>query len=238
MRMLASLQHYVVAGNDSDLVIHQYISGDFTSQTSAGEIAVTVTTDLPWSGTVDVLVTESPASRWTMVLRVPQWADQFNLSLGGIELSESASEGWLRVTRHWRKGDVLTLELAMPPRLTKPDTRVDATRGCVAIERGPLVYCIEQVDQDGFRLDDVVLDVAAPIRASECPELGGVVQMHAAGHLRHRTDEIPWWPYLESAHGLADTEESMGQAVELTAIPYYMWGNRETSAMRVWLPRN
>jgi DUF1680 family protein len=220
MRLLASLQHYVVAGNDTDLVIHQYIPGAFTTHTTGGQVGVTVDTDLPWSGTVSVTVTHSPAEAWTLVLRVPHWADSFALSIGNVQLDDRAQEGWLRVTRRWHQGDIVTLALAMPPRLTKSDSRVDATRGCVAIERGPLVYCLEEVDQGGSRLDDVMLDVNARIRMSDEPELlGGVALLRTQGHLRHRTSVPPWWPYLP------DSEESpVPEPVELNAIPYFAWG--------------
>jgi len=207
MRLLASLQHYVVPGNETVLVVHQCLSGDFTSRTSVGTVGVSVESALPWSGSVKVTVTQSTREPWVLVLRVPQWTERFHLSLEGMVLDETPQEGWLRITRRWRIGDSLNFEPEMPPRLTRPDSRVDAARGCVAIERGPLIYYLEQVDQDGFRLDDVSLDVDAP---------------------RHR---------VRPARSARRHRPTPRRRASPPTTTYYAWGNRQTGAMRVWSPR-
>jgi hypothetical protein len=112
-----------------------------------------------------------------------------------------------------------------------------------------LVYCLEAVDQPGgFRLDDVVVDPAQPVTAHERPDLlGGVVTLAARGRLRPGGQPSGWWPYrgagtarqlgADSAPQLgADTSPKLGAEVELTAVPYYAWANREPGAMRVWIP--
>ncbi|CAM5650667.1 Glycosyl hydrolase OS=Streptomyces griseorubiginosus OX=67304 GN=AQJ54_20825 PE=4 SV=1 [Streptomyces griseorubiginosus] len=143
------------------------------------------------------------------------------------------TDGWLRLERTWAPGDQVVLDLGMEPRLTAADPRVDAVRGCVAIERGPLVYCLEQVDHPGGGLDDMVIDTTGPLAVKHRPDLlGGVTTVIAAGH-RRRLPETGWWPYRSAE----DAEEPPpGAPIELTAVPYYAWANRRDGSMRVWLP--
>ena len=113
-------------------------------------------------------------------------------------------------------GDTLVLMLDLPVRVTSPDPRIDAVRGCVALERGPLVYCIETADlPDGLELEEVELDPAAQPVPIARPDLG---------RRRHR-------PCRSARRG-----EAMAP-VEVGAIPYFAWANRTVEAMRVWIPR-
>ncbi|MQA12286.1 MAG: glycoside hydrolase family 127 protein [Pseudonocardiaceae bacterium] len=231
MRLLASLHHYVAATDGSGLVLHQYMPGEYAT----GELAVRVDTTYPWDGTVSVEVIRAPSERCSLVLRLPQWADRYQLSVSGEHIDVTPDDGWLRVLRAWQPGDVLRFEMEMAPRLTAADPRIDAVRECVAIERGPLVYCLEQTDQPSdIRLDDVVLDANAPLHAEHRPDLlGGVVTLTASGGVRERPDDRSWWPYRP----LPEQPVTVPDEVSITAIPYYAWGNRDRAAMRVWLPR-
>ncbi|WP_406440125.1 glycoside hydrolase family 127 protein [Streptomyces sp. NBC_01613] len=233
MRLLAGLEHYLATGDDDGLQIHQYVTGRY----AFGPIAVRAETDYPWHGAIALTVEDSPADRpWTLSLRIPQWCREFRVRCGELAYDQTdapVSEGWLRIDRTWAPGDELVLELGLEPRLTAADPRVDAVRGCAAIERGPLVYCLEGVDHPGGGLDDVVLDTTRPLAVKHHPDLlGGVMTVVAAGRQRDIPD-AGWWPYRA-----ADTDDTPtdGESVELTAIPYYAWANRQDGAMRVWLP--
>ncbi|MGI3786762.1 MAG: hypothetical protein ACRYG2_38950, partial [Janthinobacterium lividum] len=107
---------------------------------------------------------------------------------------------------------------------------VDAVRGSVAIERGPLVYCLEGVDHPGRRLDDLTVDVAGPIEESLDRVLADVVVIEVEGATRSDPDGS-WWPYLPG-----EDVSPGGEPVRLRAVPYFTWGNRADGAMRVWLP--
>lgn len=233
MRLLASLEHYLATGDDGGLQIHQYVTGRYTS----GPFTVRAETDYPWHGTIALTVEEAPADRpWTLALRIPQWCGEFRVRCGELTYDQTEApvrDGLLRLERTWAPGDQIVLELALEPRLTAADPRVDAVRGCVAIERGPLVYCLEQVDHPGGGLDDVVLDTTRPLAVKQRPDLlGGVTTVVAAGRRRHIPD-AGWWPYRPADTGASPAD---GEPVELTAIPYYAWANRQDGAMRVWLP--
>ena len=247
MRLLASLQHYFASTDGRGIQLHQYASGTFHGDVSGAPVVVNVHTDYPWDGRITVTVDEAPADQeWTLSLRIPQWCTGFAVQSpdrsGGETFSDSQTpdtNGWLRLTRSWRPGERVVLELDMEPRLTDADPRVDAARGCVAIERGPLVYCLEQVDHPGGGLDDIVLDTTRPLAVKHRPDLlGGVTTVLASGY-RRRIEERSWWPYASrtaDSDAAAADYTAAGDPVELVAIPYYAWANRTDGAMRVWLP--
>ncbi|MFE5035945.1 glycoside hydrolase family 127 protein [Streptomyces sp. NPDC056683] len=230
MRLLASLPHYLASGDEQGLQIHQFVTGTYATD----RVRVRAETDYPWHGTIAFTVEETPSGEpWTLSLRIPKWCREFRVRCGGETYDSPADDGWLRLSRTWTPGDLVVLELALEPRLTAADPRVDAVRGCVAIERGPLVHCLEQVDHPGGGLDDIVLDPSRPLAVKHRPDLlGGVTTVVAAGR-RRRVPDRGWWPYAPATGPAA---EPGGEPVELTAIPYHVWANREDGSMRVWLP--
>ncbi|WP_255952555.1 glycoside hydrolase family 127 protein [Streptomyces odontomachi] len=265
MRLLAGLEHYVCT-TDADgrgLRIHQYVTGRHTGHiegADGGPVVVRAETDYPWDGTITLTVEEAPGDApWTLSLRVPQWCRSYRVRCDTRpdhrpdhrhdrhdQDDAPAADGWLRLERTWAPGDKVVLELDLAPRLTAADPRVDAVRGCVAIERGPLVYCLEQVDHPGGGLDDIVLDTAHGLTLRHRPDLlGGVTTVLATGH-RRSAPAGGWWPYrtVEAAGGTVEAVDpapptggpAPGEPVELTAIPYYAWANRRSGSMRVWLP--
>ena len=232
MRLFASLEHYLATGDeDGGLQIHQYVTGTYTGD----QVTVRCETDYPWHGTIALTAEETPADRpWTLSLRIPQWCRDFRVRCGDRTYDAPVTDGWLRLHRTWAPGDQVVLELALEPRLTAADPRVDAVRGCVAIERGPLVYCLEGADHPGGGLDDIVLDPTRPLAVKHRPDLlGGVTTVVAAGR-RRRIPDAGWWPYTSAEEDTGPQQG--GEPVELTAVPYYAWANREDGAMRVWLP--
>ena len=128
----------------------------------------------------------------------------------------------------------MTLELPLPPRLTAPHPRIDAVRGCLAIERGPLVYCVEGADAPaGARTDDLRLDPRAPLSEVHRSDLlGGIVAVEAGGAYRPADDWDPDWAYAP----IGAAGDGAGGEVRLVAVPYALWGNRGDGPMRVWIP--
>ena len=262
MRLLASLQHYLAATSGDALWVCHYASGSLSSITAGQRVRADIVTGYPWQGRVTVTIAETDGAPWTLALRVPGWSAGARLAVNAEPADAQAVDGWVRLTRTWRTGDTVTLELTMTPRLTEGHPRADAVRGCVAIERGPLVYCLEQVDQPaGARLDDVAVDSGAALHDRERPGLLGdpgplsdVVTVTADGHLRQPAepdgDGAPagpdgnrasadadgsgaaWWPYRAAGA----TSAGRWQPVTLTAVPYFAWANRGPGSMRVWIP--
>jgi DUF1680 family protein len=228
MRILTSLGHYLATMDDEGVQIHQYATG--TVQTPA--LTLTVHTGYPWSGDIDVHVTAvTPAneSEQVVALRLPAWCQDWQVRVNGALVDAERSErGYLTLRRPWHPGDQIAVHLAMPPRFTWSDRRIDATRGCVAIERGPLVYCVEEADLPGVDLDDLAVDTDAALGTTARPDLlGGVVTIQAAA--RTLTHHGPAWPYGDPATTAAADE------LTVTAIPYYAWDNRGRGTMRTWL---
>jgi uncharacterized protein len=177
-RTLASLAAYVATVDDGGLRIHQLAPCTIrTTLPGDRAVGVRVRTDYPWSGDVIVRIEETDGAPWRLEIRVPEWAGEAVLG-GGV-----VRPGYAAVERAWRAGDELRLELPVKPRWTRPDPRVDAVRGCVALERGPLVYCLESVDQaPGVSLDAVAADTTAELAERPAGDaLPGAVALEAAG---------------------------------------------------------
>jgi uncharacterized protein len=220
-RMLASLAAYVATVDEGGLQLHQLAACTVRATLPDGRaVGLRVDTGYPWSGAVTVRVEEATGGPWRIALRVPGWAaDGAVLAYG--DLRRRVGAGYAVMERDWRPGDELRLELPLAPRWTRPDPRVDAVRGCVAAERGPLVYCAESVDLgQEARLDEVAVDASAP-PADQGPDggLGGAVTLRCAAR-----------PLRVGEPGQHDA------ATPLTLVPYHLWGNRGPAAMRVWLP--
>lgn len=232
MRTLASLEHYAVVSSPAEVRVHQYMPGTFTAAVGDGEATLRVETDYPWDGRVQIVVAAGPETSWILGLRVPHWAASATVEVNGQGVDIRSEDGWLSIARSWRSGDEVTLDLPLDVRLTVADPRVDAGRGAVALERGPLVYCLEAVDNPGQRLDDVIIDpTSQPSVQQQADLLGGIPTLTAAGSRRTRPSR-GWWPYGTAG----DTPDAEADGVQLTAVPYFLWGNREEGAMRVWIP--
>jgi DUF1680 family protein len=229
MRTMASLQHYLATtspgtgspGTGGTLYVHQFTGATLSAPLAGGVLTVEMVTDYPWSGLVELRVTGAPPQDCGLALRVPAWSAPPALLLNEDPVQASPEPGYLVVRRRWRPGDVLRYELDISPRLTYPDPRVDAVRGCAAIERGPLVYCLEQADQPaGAELEDLAL-IPGELRESPAtvPGVGETVLVRAGA------DRAAGGP----AGAAADP-------VTVTAVPYFQWDNRDGRAMRVWVP--
>jgi uncharacterized protein len=232
MRTLASLEHYVLLGSPTRAVLHQYMSGRYAAALADGEVVVEVATDYPWDGTVSVRIASAPSGPWELALRIPDWAERATLAVNGREEASSPADGWWVVRREWHHGDEVVLVLPLQPRYTTADSRLDAARGTVALEYGPLVYCLEAVDNPSHRLDDISIDTTTtPEVVPGEGNLADVSTIRTTGHVRARPDSS-WWPYRSASARTAET----GEPTTLRAVPYYAWGNRAQGAMRIWVP--
>jgi uncharacterized protein len=230
MRLLASLGHYVATGDASGLQIHQYADAHVV----APSVALRMETAYPWDGRVRLTLEETSAVPWTLALRVPGWCTGASVRINGRETAGSAAPSrYLRLERAWARGDVVELDLPMQARCVVAHPWIESTRGCVAIERGPLVYCVEQADHPGTRIADLEIDATAPLQSAWEPDtLDGVTVIRARGW---EVDTSAWRHRLYRPLGSAPPPPR--RPVALQAIPYHAWANREPGAMRVWIPR-
>ncbi len=236
MRLLASLSQYFATRDATGLQIHLYNTAVIHTELVSGQpVTLIMETDYPWRGQVKLFVQETDGSAWQLRLRVPDWCLNVEVSLNGQPVEKPTLEsGYVVLERAWQPEDVVGLAFAMEPYLVEAHPRVDAVRGSVAIQRGPLVYCLEAIDQPDINLMDIQLDETAPLRAMWREDLlpESIMVVQAAGHVRESRD---WHGrlYRRLSHASRPSRES----VPLMAIPYYAWANRGANAMRVWIPR-
>ncbi|WP_432563355.1 glycoside hydrolase family 127 protein [Kineococcus sp. SYSU DK003] len=231
MRTLSSLDAYVATSSAEGVQLHQFTTGTV----EAAGASLQVTTDYPWDGKVRVEVTAT-RGEFELALRVPAWAEGTSATVNGSAVDAVAGE-YLRIRRDWSVGDVVELELPMTVRMVEADPRVDAVRGCVVVERGPLVYAVEQVDlPDGLVADDVRVRVAElrGAQAEHRPDLlEGVTVLQLPVHAALGAATGPLYRPAGDEPAPAAAEETL----HVPAVPYYAWANRGLGAMRVWLPR-
>lgn len=231
MRTLASIGHYMATADTDGLQLHLYHQARVAD--SARGIALDIETQYPWQGAVKVLVKETDGASWTLSLRIPAWCRDATIRVNGAPVSVSAEAGsYATITRAWQAGDIVELELPMPVRLLEAHPLIDTTRDAVAIQRGPVLYCLEQADHD-FDLMAAQIDPSASLQAAwEGDLLGGVMIVTAPGYL---LDTGAWGGQVYRP--LESGKELPRQSVSLRAVPYHVWGNRGANAMRVWIPR-
>ncbi len=237
MRTLSSFEHVLATSDATGLQVHQFADASLEAALDRGDVALEMTTDYPRRGRVEVRIVKSPTAPWDLRLRVPAWAQAGTLEVNGEQRAIGGSEGSASSERVWRPGDRVILDLAMPPRVTSPDPRIDAVRGCVAIERGPLVYCLEQTDlADGVALEAVETDANPDPDLSVADDTGvlGMPSIEINGRVRPHSERRSTWPYQDAAVDEAAAGES--RPTTLVAVPYFAWGNRQPGPMRVWIP--
>jgi len=225
-RMLASLAAYVATADADGVQVHQYASTQIRTHLGDGSaVGIDMRTDYPDDGTISVEITESSQRPWTLSLRVPTWAGQRALLVDVDGPDRAVGPGMVSITRSFSPGDRVTLRLPIAPRWVTADPRVDAVRGSVAVERGPLVLCLESTDlPDKREVDAVRVDPTLPP-----VERDGHVLV--SGDLVAAFEEAPW-PYSSGGQG----HDAEVERVEMPLIPYHAWANRGPSTMRVWLP--
>lgn len=222
-RLLAGLGTYLAAADGEGLRILQYADARLDTRLADGRrVALDMTTGYPDDGTVTIRIDATDGGTWPLTLRLPSWAAGATVEAGGR--SWPAGGGTVTVRQDFAAGDEIRLRLPMTPRFTIPDQRIDAVRGCVAVERGPVVYCAEStvrsglIDLDGLSVDITETPVVAP------GDDGGEVVV--TGRVATFADRP--WPYPATA--------IPAPAVPIRLLPYHRWARRGPGTMRVWLP--
>ncbi|TCO35443.1 hypothetical protein EV652_101323 [Kribbella steppae] len=223
VRWMSELQDHVAAQQGDTLYVGVYADARITTET----LAVTVRTNYPWDGEITITVDSAPEDEQAIALRIPGWCT-------GAEIDGAVvNDGWAVVRRRFIAGDSVRLTLPMAPRAHGSHPYLDATRGALAVARGPLVYCVEQ--QDVLTpVDDLLLTPAAVAGAT--------------AYQRSVVDGVPEALVLELTAGVASapspelypviTDQEAQTAISevpATFVPYFLWGNRQALAMRVWL---
>jgi DUF1680 family protein len=223
-RLMASLHDYLATRTDTGVQIHHLAPAQVSTDVAGTPVRLVVSTDVPWGGAVTLDVTGS--GRFELAIRVPPWASGHTVTVDGEPAPSAGPDGYVRLVRDWDGTHRATLDLQVDVQVAVAHPRVDAVRGCVALRRGPFVYCTESVTHPGVDFEDIRIDpgsfhVAAGVRGVPVA-LVGVGTVDATGDR-----EL----YRAAAQDPSDRTE-----IAVTAIPYFLWGNKGSTAMRVWLP--
>jgi DUF1680 family protein len=224
LRILAQMQSYLYSTAGNGLWIHHYGGSVFDN----GRYRVKQTTEYPWEGRVEIAVEKAPEDA-AIHLRIPAWAEGASIRVNGKPLVSPIRAGAYVAVRHpWRQGDTVTLILPMEIRLMRAHRKVDAARNQIAVERGPLVYCLESCDlPEGVDISEIIVPRNIRLEPKmEADFLRGVVTLSG------RALRLP----KDDAHLYTRLTDQRLQPVDVRLIPYYAWKNRGVSQMTVWLP--
>lgn len=234
MRLIASLEYYFASHTAQGIQLHQFAPMSVRQPIAGGLFALDVDTDYPFDTAVTIAVTQSPELDADLAVRVPSWAGEASVTLNGRPVpAEPESDGYLHVRRRWRAGDELVVGFPARARVLRPDFRIDAIRSCVALERGPLVYCVEATGTGAPSLDGLELPTNTGAYQEQRMDIGDqpVVALRCQASRRLVAPAGPL-PYQD----LAEAGDTPTLDAEVLAIPYFTWANRGGSEMRVWLP--
>ncbi len=227
-RTLAALGGYAYATSPDALYVNLFIQGAVRTRVGGREIALHVRTDHPWEGRVEFEFERAAEPAFALRLRQPGWARTAKVAVNGQPAAAVRTEaGYLVLERAWHAGDRVTLELPMPVERVVAHPNVKANRGLFALQRGPLVYCLEQVDQ-AEPLEALYFSPEEPLSVHRDPALlGGAVLLEGFARVAPEPD---WGHRLYQPLVPA-------RLVPFRAVPYYAWDNRAPGPMKVWLPQ-
>jgi uncharacterized protein len=234
-RTFASLPGYFYSTSSEGIYVHFYDNSEMQWRLESGtHLALQQTTRYPWEGTVQISVTPESPEEFTLFVRIPGWSKKNMVKVNGEAVAAVVPGKYLPLRRRWAAGDKVELTFDMQPQIVHANPAVADDRGRIALQRGPVVFCMEQLDQSADASEtDVFPRYVAQLTESTSsryePELlGGVVVLEHPGTLLPETK-----PALYQA---ALPDHISGKETKLRLIPYYAWSNRELSAMQVWVP--
>ena len=240
-RILSSIGEYAYHQSGDTLFADLYHEGIVTFTSAGLKVRMRQSTRYPWDGVVRFQPLDETGAEFTLALRIPSWTTGHTLELNGAMLPCSAgADGYVRVNRRWKKSDILKLALIMTVERVRADARVRADYGKVAIQRGPIVYCLEEADNGG-NLSLLSLCPDVTLEAIERADLfGGVVVIRGKGVRGRETGGSGELYAFEAGRSAIEARSRQGSSStpttrELWFIPYYAWANRTPGEMAVWV---
>lgn len=233
-RFMPSVPGYIYAQGENSLYVNLFVTSNSTIQIDkTNPVTISQETQYPWDGKVQISVSPEKASSFNLRLRIPGWAndqvvpgdlysfispeaDSVSIKVNGEAVNYTTEKGYALINRQWAPGDVVSYSIPMSIRRVLANSKVADDSGKVAIERGPMVYCLEGVDNVPEMMK-LSLPDSSKLSAAYTPEkLGGVMTISGDALL---------------------SESLKSQSKTITAIPYFAWNNRGANEMKVWMPR-
>ncbi len=227
-RLLASIGQYIYSYSDNEVFVNLYADSTVRVKINKENITLKQETDYPWDGKVNLTIANNKEVEFTLALRIPGWCRKAELKVNGeqININSLKDNGYVCLKRKWVNGDRVELILTMPVERVYSNPQVRENIGKVAIQRGPVVYCLEEVD-NGTNLPSIYLPVDSELKAEYRSDFLGGLTIITGQALK--VDEANW------SGDLYSTENHQYKMLEITAIPYFAWNNREDGEMLVWL---
>ena len=237
-RFIPSLPGYVYATKGSDVYVNLFMSNTSNLTVNGKKVQLSQETRYPWNGDIAITVDNNKAKAWTMKVRVPGWVRGqvvpsnlyeytdgkrlgYSFTVNGEKVEGELQNGYFCINRQWKKGDVVRVHFDMEPRTVKANYKVEADRGRISIERGPIVYCAEWPDND-FDVLSVIMNREPEFEVVEQPDL-----LYGLNQLKTDAQVLSF----------DDKGRLVADDVKLTLIPYYAWCHRGSGSMAVWLPQ-
>ena len=239
-RFIPSLPGYIYAVKDRNVYVNLFLSNKSSLSVAGKKVALSQTTDYPWNGDITVSVEQNAAGQFALKIRIPGWVRNqvvpsnlyqytdgkrlgYSIKVNGQDAEASVTDdGYYTITRKWKKGDKVQIHFDMEPRTVRANNKVEADRGMVSIERGPLVYCAEHPDNN-FDIMGALINQNPQFKLGKGEIAGTSVQTLVTNAQTLNFDK----------QGRLTTQDQT-----LTLIPYYAWCHRGSGKMRVWLPQD
>lgn len=237
LKLMSALPSYIYATDTKGLYVNLYVGSTAHTMVGGTQVVLRQATNYPWSGDVRISIESERPAEWDLNLRVPAWCQApagheelyvpagrpqsgaFTVTVNGQAMTFEIEKGYAKLHRRWLHGDVIEITMKMPARRLEPNSKIAATVGRVALSRGPLLYCLESIDNQR-QVRNTSLPDSAELRIDSRPNLlGGITIVRASA--------------LASA-----AESAVPKPIDLIAIPYYANANRGPVSMRVWIPRS
>jgi DUF1680 family protein len=237
-RFIPSLPGYVYATKGSDVYVNLFMSNTSNLTVNGKKVQLSQETRYPWNGDIAITVDNNKAKAWTMKVRIPGWVRGqvvpsnlyeytdgkrlgYSITVNGEKVESELQNGYFCINRTWKKGDVVRVHFDMEPRTVKANYKVEADRGRISVERGPIVYCAEWPDND-FDVLSILMNREPKFEVVERPDL-----LYGLNQLTTDAQVLNY----------DDNGRLVAEDVKLTLIPYYAWCHRGSGSMAVWLPQ-
>ncbi len=237
-RTFASLPGYFYSTSKDGVYVHLYDNSVLDWRLESGApLKIQQKTNYPWDSDVQLTVTPSQPTDFTLYVRIPGWVRNAKVAVNGKTLDGVQHGQYLPIRRQWSPGDTVSLNFPMTPEIISSNRRVSENTGRVAVQRGPIVYCLEQLDQPNApALSDVSILAGSQASNSvfhseyKADLLDGVTVLHHNGAVLEVSSN------QEALYVPASPDAPKKRPQNLVLIPYYVWANRQATPMQVWIP--
>jgi DUF1680 family protein len=228
-RMIAGIGQYIYSVDDAEAWVHLYVQGSVDLSIGQKNVHIEQYTGYPWDGTVRLSVDVDEPLRFTLALRIPRWCNKASISVNGtpVDLDGIVTKGYAKIEREWSSGNEVVLKLDMPVEKVSAHPFARQMDGKIALQRGPIVYCLEEVDNPVTPLNRISLPYDAELSVEYEPDLlGGIAVISGMGEI---IDDQGWENTLYSS------KKPLTKPFPIRAVPYCVWDNREPGQMLVWV---